>query len=114
LLRGAGGIIDSCGTDSALQFVGRDRAEVAYYQRVNFPDDGSKSNKHLQIERSKFFHALADQELVPVWGVRLFRELLPELRSNGWVDQDDYRLVVSVDDGATFRSVLVAREHQNP
>ena len=113
LLRVAGGIIDCCGTDNTLQFVGRDRAEVAYFQRVNFPDDWRKSNKHLQIERTKFFHALAEQDLVPVWGVRLYRELLPELRSNGWVDQDSYWLVVSEDDGAMFRSVLVAREHQN-
>lgn len=113
LLREAGGIIDCHGTDDAVQFVDRNRLEVAYYQRVNFPDDWSKSNQHLQFDRTKFFHALAEQNLVPVWGVRLYRELLPELRANGWVDQDSYWLVVSEDDGATFRHVLVAREHRN-
>jgi hypothetical protein len=113
LLRVAGEIIDCQGTDDALQFVGRDRAEVAYYQRARFPDDWNKFNQHLQIDRTKFFDALAEQDLVPVWGVRLYRELLPELRANGWVDQDSYWLVVSEDDGGTFRSVLVARENRN-
>ena len=110
-LRRAGAIVDCTGTDNALQFVDRERAEIAYFQRVSFPDDWSKSNQHLQIQRSQFFQALAGQGLVPVWGARVYRELLPEFRDNGqWVDQDSYWLMVSEDDGVSFRSVLVDRE----
>lgn len=113
LLRLAGGIIDCCGPDNALQFVGRDRIEVAYFQRFNSPDDWSKSNTHLQMERSNFFRSLAEQDCVPVWGVRIYRELLPELRPDGWVDKDSYWLVVSEDGGANFRSVLASRQANN-
>jgi len=113
LLRVASGIIDCRGTEDVLQFVGRDRVETAYYQQLNFPDDWSKSNQHLQIERSNFFHALAGRDLVPIWGVRVYRELLPELRSDGWVDQDSYWLVVSDYDGTNFRSVLVSRDFRD-
>jgi len=113
LLREAGEIIDCRGPDSALQFVNRDREEVAYYQRMSFPDDWSKSNQYLQIQRSLLFRALTDQDLVPVWGVRLYRELLPELRLDGnWVDQDSYWMVIPEEDSVNFRSKLVWRGSQ--
>ncbi len=113
LLRVSGGVIDCCGTDDALKFVGKERTEVAYYQRLRFPDDWSKSNKYLKIDRSKFFTALAEQDLVPVWGVRLYRELLPGLAPKGFVDQDSRWLVISKDGGENFRSILISREMQD-
>ena len=113
LLRVGGGIIDCHGTDDATQFVDRSRREVAYSQRLSFPDNWDKSNQHLQIQRSTLFQALAEQELFPVWGIRVYRELLPELRPNSWIDQDGYWLVVSEDDGVNFRSVLISQGTQH-
>jgi hypothetical protein len=112
-LRAAGGIVDCRGTDDAMQFVGRDRMEIAYFQRLNFPDEWGKSNRHLEINRTKFFQALDQQDLVPVWGIRGYRELLPELRPKGFVDQTSYWLVTSEDSGASFRSVLINRVLQD-
>ena len=109
LLRVAGGIVDCRGTDDVMQFVGRDRIEIAFFQRLNFPDEWRKLNQHLEINRSKFFQALDQQDLVPVWGIRVYRELLPELRPKGFVDQNSYWLVTSEDSGASFRSVLINR-----
>jgi hypothetical protein len=109
LLRVAGGIVDCRGTDDVMQFVGRDRIEIAYFQRLNFPDEWRKLNQHLEINRSKFFQALDQQDLVPVWGIRVYRELLPELRTKAFVDQNSYWLVTSEDSGASFRSVLISR-----
>jgi hypothetical protein len=114
LLRVAGGIIDCRGADNALQFIDTARTEAAYYQRLKFPDHWDKSNVYLRFERSRFFRALAEQDLVPVWGVRIYRELLPELRPDGkWTDQDSYWLVVSEDSGASFRSLLVQRKSES-
>jgi len=114
LLRDVGEIIDCCGPDSALQFVDRDRREVAYFQRTSFPDDWSKTNNYLQIQRSLLSKALTEQDLVPVWGVRVYRELLPALRPNGgWVDQDAYWMVLPSGDGLEFRSLLVSSENRD-
>lgn len=111
LLRVAGGIINCHGADKALRFVDGAEAEVAYCQHFSFPDDWGKSNVHLQFDRSEFFRALGERDLVPVWGVRIYRELLPELRPRGeWKDQNSYWLVVSEDGGRQFRSVLVQRD----
>ena len=96
-----------------MQFVGRDRMEIAYFQRLDFPDEWGKSNQHLEINRSKFFQALDQQDLVPVWGIRVYRELLPALRPKGFVDQDSYWLVTSEDSGVSFRSVLMGRVLQD-
>ena len=114
LLRVAGGIINCHGADKALRFIDGAEAEVGYYQHLSFPDDWGKANGHLQIDRSKFFRALREKDLVPVWGVRVYRELLPELRPKGeWKDQDSYWLVVSEDGGKSFRSVLVQSDSKN-
>lgn len=111
LLRVAGGIINCHGADTALRFVNGAEAEVGYYQHVSFPDDWGKSNEHLQFDRSEFFRVLGERDLVPVWGVRVYRELLPELHLGHWIDQDSYWFVVSEDSGTSFRSVLVHREN---
>jgi ribosomal protein L19E len=87
--------------------------EIAYFQRLNFPGEWSKVNQHLEISRSKFFQALDKQDLVPIWGIRVYRELLPELRPKGFVDQTSYWLVTSEDSGASFRSVLISRVLQD-
>jgi len=111
LLRVAGGIINCHGADKALRFVDGTEAEVANYQHLSFPDEWGKSNEYLQFDRSKFFRSLDERDLVPVWGVRVYRQLLPELCPKGeWKDQDSYWLVVSEDSGEHFRSILVQRD----
>lgn len=110
LLRVAGRIINCRGSDKALRFVDGAEAELGYYQNLSFPDDWGKANGHLQFDRTEFFRVLGEMDLVPVWGVRVYRELLPELRPKGeWKDENSYWLVVSEDSGDRFRSLLVQR-----
>lgn len=113
LLREAGDIIDCVGHDSTLRFVDRAREEVAYFQRTMFEQDWGKSNRYLSIRHSLLMQTMAEHDLVPIWGVRVYRELIPQLRPEGaWVDQDAYWIVLPRKD-SNFTSIRVWHEQRD-
>jgi len=114
LLRGRWHVVDATGGDDVRSYVNGAGEEVAYFQRSEKTFVGHHNNSYLQVDRERFLSTLRELDLVPVWGVRVRRELRFELSDDHrFADYSRSWLVLPDKPGGRLTSVLIAETTRN-